>query len=307
MDLMAVLEELGIEKLREGPKEISGRCPAHKRITGRSDSRPSWSINKETGAHICYSCQWRGGLVDLFQEVRGSVPDDLVHDLQVTSISRSIARATEEPEPEVEPDWDWAHEVSVSVPVPESLREHRHLGPDALAHYQVMWNRERAAWMLPYTHPDGTVYGAQYRVKGAEMNMPEGVEAKASLFGIDKVLEESGPVALVESPLDAVRLWQVGAPAVASFGVWVSAAQVDILSRHFDLVVIAMDCDKAGLEANDRLHQVFSRKGLPHLFFEYATADPTSEEYRKDPGDYIDDKELLSQWNQSFRLFAPTK
>jgi DNA primase len=298
VDLLPILEELGIEKLREGRKEISGQCPAHRRITGHTDSHPSWSISKETGAHICYSCGWKGGLEALFIEVTGSVPDDLMRDMTVTSLRHAVT--PKEEEEEVEPDWDWEHERSVSVPVPAPLREHRFLKAAALDYYEVMWNRERACWMLPFTYPDGTIYGAQYRVHGSELNQPEGVNAKDSLFGIDKVIHWGGAITLVESPLDAVRLWQVGIPAVAAYGAWVSKEQVIMLSRHFNTVVIAMDCDAAGIASTARLQQSFHRITLPYFKFAYATSDPKSELYRKDPGEYPTDEELYLRWNRSF-------
>ena len=303
MDLLAALEELGIQRLHEGRKEISGRCPAHKRITGHEDSHPSWSISKETGAHICYSCGWRGGLADLFVEVRGSVPDDLVQDLQVASLNRAIDRSNADEVEEIEPDWSWENEMSVAYPVPQGLADHRHLKAEALKHYDVWWNKERRSWMLPFTRPDGTVYGAQYRAKGIELNLPVGVETKESLFGIDKVLDQTGPVTLVESPLDAVRLWQVGVAAVAAYGAWVSEAQVSMLSRHFNLVVIAMDADKAGMDSTTRLRRAFGRKRLPCITFDYPTIDPASPEFVKDPGEFTTDEELYLRWNRSFSLF----
>ena len=170
-----------IERLHEGRKEISGRCPAHKRITGHEDSHPSWSISKETGAPICsqlWVAWWSGGSVR-----RGAwrVPDDLVQDLQVASLNRAIDRTNADEVEEIEPDWSWEHELSVSVSVPEILRLHRHLKAEALDHYGVLYNRERMLWMLPFTRPDGVVYGAQYRAKGIELNLPVGVETKESL------------------------------------------------------------------------------------------------------------------------------
>jgi Toprim-like len=166
----------------------------------------------------------------------------------------------------------------------------------------VWWNKERACWMLPCTHIDGTVYGAQYRVHGSEHNIPTDMNIKDSLFGIDKVSAER-QVTLVESPLDAVRLYQVGVPAVASYGTWVSQAQVDLLCRHFLTVIIAMDADKAGLESTERLVRTFKRRRQIYFKFTYPTYDPNADNYVKDPGDFTSDEELLLKWKESFNLF----
>ena len=36
--------------------EIQALCPAHFERTGKEDHNPSWYINADTGAHICFSC-----------------------------------------------------------------------------------------------------------------------------------------------------------------------------------------------------------------------------------------------------------
>ena len=110
------------------------------------------------------------------------------------------------------------------------------------------------------------------------------------------------PITLVEYRLMAAM--GVGIPAVAAYGAWVSEAQVSMLSRHFNLVVIAMDCDRAGIDSTSRLRRAFGRKRLPNIMFSYPTFDPTASEYRKDPGEFPDPRGVTYfRWNRSFALF----
>jgi DNA primase len=69
VDIPQVLEKLNIEVIRERGDEILSFCPMHKARTGKEDHNPSWWINQETGAHICFSCGWKGNVFSLVGEV----------------------------------------------------------------------------------------------------------------------------------------------------------------------------------------------------------------------------------------------
>lgn len=54
MNIERIADLLGFEKVKAGSKELSARCPLH------DDRNPSFSINADTGAWICY-CGCGGG------------------------------------------------------------------------------------------------------------------------------------------------------------------------------------------------------------------------------------------------------
>ena len=64
------LERLGIEVVSTRGSEIQGYCPAHVERTGHEDRNPSWWINSDTGAHICFSCHFKGGLLSLVSYIQ---------------------------------------------------------------------------------------------------------------------------------------------------------------------------------------------------------------------------------------------
>ena len=72
-----LLDRLGIEICGVNGYEIQAKCPAHVERTGHEDHNPSWWFNSDTGAHICFSCQFKGneacrlGRQSVFQQRRG--------------------------------------------------------------------------------------------------------------------------------------------------------------------------------------------------------------------------------------------
>jgi DNA primase len=57
----------------------------------------------------------------------------------------------------------------------------------------------------------------------------------------------------VESSFDAIRLDQVGFPAVATLGANVSISQVRLLEKYFPSIVLVADNDEAGSIMKDKL------------------------------------------------------
>jgi len=284
-DVVAVLEELGVENIRAGDKEVTASCPMHPTILGRPDRHASWSINRATGAHNCFSCGWKGGLATLYRDLTGSVPDDV--DMEVR---RAAAVAAVEPlvRTVVEP-WDFPEWLG---PVPGNLLALRHLSAEAADAYGVRWDPKTCEWVLPLCDEWGEPVGAQYRQVGSVLTKPTGLAKGKYLFGLS-VAKSSDRAALVESPLDAVRLASVGVPAVASLGAWVSEDQCRLLARHFSYVVLALDNDETGLQAAARTADRLRYLGCPALRFDY-TGLPG-----KDPGDVPDDDLLYAAWNRT--------
>jgi hypothetical protein len=103
------------------------------------------------------------------------------------------------------------------------------------------------AWILPIRDPDTKeLRGWQVKAGDWVRNHPTGVQKGRTLFGLDMV--ETDWVVVVESPLDVVRLYQLGIPAVATFGSKWTEEQFNIL-RRFRCVVLAFDNDESGHKA----------------------------------------------------------
>ena len=65
MDIDRIVDLLGLDKVKPKGKEISARRPMH------DDRNPSFSINSETGAWICYSGCGGGTIFQLVERILG--------------------------------------------------------------------------------------------------------------------------------------------------------------------------------------------------------------------------------------------
>ena len=309
LDLLPLLEDLGIQGLRVGAKEISGFCPAHEARTGRANTNTqAWSINRETGAHICYSCGFKGGLADVYRAVGEAVPEDLESELAKQSIEASLARATREETvyTQTSPmimDLPWLRSFP---PMPENMLAHRFIRPEAAQMYDLHWDFDGKRWVIPIMSPHGELMGVQYRATGQRPdNFPKELVKSTTLFGLHLIPPTVKIVVVVESPLDVVRLWCAGVWAVASFGVYISDAQLDLLSRNFTMVVVAVDnpaIDKAGREALEPIMARLRRRGCPAIVFDYTGLVDRDGNVAKDPGDVADDYSLYQAFRHSLGI-----
>jgi DNA primase len=74
------------------------------------------------------------------------------------------------------------------------------------------------------------------------------------LFNLHRV-KASKTIYVVESSFDAIRLDQVGFPAVATLGANVSSSQIELLKKYFGNIVLVADNDEAGKIMADRLSE----------------------------------------------------
>lgn len=300
VDVRDMLEAAGVQALRVSSKEIHGRCPMHRQRTGREDRHPSWSINRTTFLHSCFSCGYAGTLTDLLVDLTGSAPVDLEETLNKESFLRRMTEARRDPEETVTPElteWILSHRTA---DVPERLLTMRYLRRAAIDRYQVRWDQEFRQWVLPLRGIDGALLGAQYRQKGSVFTLPEGMEKSKTFFGYE-VVKHYDYAVLVESPLDAVRLYGLGIPAFSSLGAWISQEQVRIMARLFSHVILALDNDRAGRDASDIVIPMLNNAHCPTVRWDYTNLRDEDGKAAKDVGDVPDDAALLEAWDHTTR------
>jgi DNA primase len=139
--------------------------------------------------------------------------------------------------------------------------------------------------------PDGMTIGFVARtIEGKDFKNTPGLPKSKILFNLHRV-KTSTTVYVVESSFDAIRLDQVGFPAVATLGANVSASQIKLLEKYFNNVVLVADNDEAGAIMKDKLVEK-----LGHL----VTVIQLDKKY-KDIGDMDDDaiRKLEFQFDNS--------
>ena len=143
----------------------------------------------------------------------------------------------------------------------------------AAQHYGILWDLNKDCWITPIRNPmTRKLWG--WQEKGANRyfrNYPTGVNKSLTLFGYGQYT--SGPMVVVESPLDVARMASVGLMGgVSTYGSAVSKSQVNLI-RGAESVIFAMDNDKAGRESSKALLGWSLRLGFEVRFFNYDHVD----------------------------------
>jgi DNA primase len=268
-----LLEHIGVEDIRSLGEEVQARCPMHEARTGELERRPDhWSINRHSGAHHCFSCEYSGSLVRLIMDVSGASLWDARKMIRQFDIDLSDDEAP------------WEPPISMVIETrledfgapPVRALERRHLTPEVCGRYQLRWDYEEAAWVIPIFSPTGEKWG--WQTKGSEIrNHPPGIKKGRTLFGFDVL--RSDRALLVESPLDVAYLDTLNVPAVAAFGCHISEMQMKLLVERCDSLVLALDDDRPGITETFRLLREKWHHRIPITVFNYRGAGG------KDPGE----------------------
>jgi hypothetical protein len=78
-------------------------------------------------------------------------------------------------------------------------------------------------------------------------------------------------------------------------GAGVSNRQVELLSRHYVTVILALDDDPAGRAAMPRLSSMLRRRNTAPLRWRYDGS-------AKDIGEYAHDDDIISTFRETYRL-----
>lgn len=254
-DLEGAMIELGLNIWRVNDDEVTAWCPMHVKRLGKQDRHPSWSVNRNTGLHNCYSCGYKGSFVKLVMDV--AYPHDLFralrfihgfgHVLHVDLPSWDDKQETVEvgllPEVELQANFD---------PPPDWALDARMLTAEACAHYGIRWDPRHESWIIPFRTPDGELLGWQekWQKRKRFINFPKDMKKSLTLFGYD-VFPRNEPIVLMEAPLDVGRLHSadfLGGLGVA--GDHISITQLRLMRLLSDRgkpeLIVALDNDKAG-------------------------------------------------------------
>ena len=169
--------------------------------------------------------------------------------------------------------------------------QYRKLNQQSCSKFALGYSEKQDMVTVPVHSPDGVTLGFVGRsIEGKDFKNTPGLPKSKILFNLHRV-KTSTTVYVVESSFDAIRLDQVGFPAVATLGANVSASQIKLLAKYFNNVVLVADNDEAGSIMKDKLVEK-----LGHL----VTVIQLDKKY-KDIGDMDDDaiKQLEFQFDNS--------
>jgi DNA primase len=171
---------------------------------------------------------------------------------------------------------------------PRALRyfEGRKITKQSIERFNLGFSEKQDMVTIPVQSPDGMTIGFVARtIEGKDFKNTPGLPKSKILFNLHRV-KQSNKVYVVESSFDAIRIDQVGLPAVATLGANVSSSQIELLKKYFNDIYIISDNDDAGnTMANKLVDKLGSRVSRVELDKKY-----------KDIGDMLDN-DILNTLN----------
>lgn len=250
-----ILTGSGITISSELDNEFIVFCPFH-----NNSNTAAAEVNKERGTFFCFSCNKISDLTELvmhssgrsyFESVRFIRSKDEVMDIE-KQVNKKLY---------VKPDFVKFDEATLQR-LNENLNNSnrakeymlgRKINLDSCNSFVIGYSEKQDMITVPVHSPDGMPIGFVGRsIEGKVFKNTPGLPKSKTLFNLHKV-KNSNKVYVVESSFDAIRLSQVGFPAVATLGATISNTQIDLLQKYFNDIIIIADNDEAGGNMESRL------------------------------------------------------
>jgi DNA primase len=250
-----VLNGSGMEIEAEFGNDFIVYCPYH-----NNSRTPAGEVAKDSGLFFCFGCQTTKNLEEFIMFTTGRSYFETVRYIKSketeTNIENIVNKAMYAP-----PDFVQYDEVLIkrlnnqALESPRAMRYYsgRSITEDSVKKFWLGYSDKQDMVTIPVHSPDGLTIGFVGRsVEGKEFKNTPGLPKSKVLFNLHRV-KTSSIIYVVESSFDAIRLDQVGFPAVATLGANVSASQIKLLEKYFNNVVLVADNDDAGAIMKDKL------------------------------------------------------
>jgi len=250
-----VLTGAGIDIEAEYGTDYIVFCPYH-----NNNRTPAGEVSKDHGMFFCFGCQTTKTLIEFVMYTSNRTYFEAVRYIkskeQETSIEESVNKALIN-----KPEFAQYDELLIkrlnnqALESPRATRyfEGRKITKESIDKFNLGYSEKQDSVTIPIHSPDGMCIGFVARtVEGKEFKNTPGLPKGKVLFNLHRI-KTSNIVYVVESSFDAIRLDQVGFPAVATLGANVSAAQIRLLEKYFNSIVLIADNDDAGMIMRDKL------------------------------------------------------
>jgi DNA primase len=230
-------------------------CPYH-----NNSRTPAGEVAKDSGLFFCFGCQTTKNLEEFvmhmsnrtyFETVRYIKSKEQEHNIEMLVNKKLIAL------PEfVQYDESILYRLHDQLLLSDTAKSYldgRKITIDSMKKFSLGYSEKQGMVTIPVESPDGMKIGFVGRsIEGKEFKNTPGLPKGKVLFNLHRV-KSSSIVYVVESSFDAIRLDQVGFPAVATLGANVSISQIRLLEKYFNNVVLVADNDEAGSIMKDKL------------------------------------------------------
>ncbi|CAB5221816.1 Bacterial DnaG primase, TOPRIM domain [uncultured Caudovirales phage] len=222
-------------------------CPFHYNV-----HTPACEIDKEKGLFICFSCGENGTLLDFIMR---TTKRNYFEAMRVISAAEKsldfvevIDKAVEEKPDFVEFDVATIERLHSSLMSSNKAVNYflgRKITKEAMKHFNLGYSEKQDMVTVPvYSHTDICVGFVGRSIEGKVFKNSTGTPRNKILFNLNNVKFQE--VVIVESSFDAIRLWQLGIPAIATLGANLGKIQTQLINKYVIKLILAMDQDDAG-------------------------------------------------------------
>ena len=270
-------------------------CPFH-----NNNRTPAGEVDKCNGTFFCFSCQKIADLVELVMHTTGRTYFESIRFIKNKETQMDLEQEINR-QLYIKPDFvqfdelilKRLHNNLLSSDRSKDYFTYRKIYPASWSKFSLGYSDKQDMVTVPVHSPDGMCVGFVGRsIEGKEFKNTPGLPKAKTLFNLHRV-KAADRVYVVESSFDAIRLDQVGFPAVATLGANVSNIQIELLQKYFNNIIVIADNDEAGGNMKTKIiEKLGSRVSVIQLNKQY-----------KDIGDMDDQsiKELEFQFDKSIQ------
>jgi DNA primase len=268
-------------------------CPYH-----NNNRTPAGEVSKESGLFFCFGCQTTRSLIELIMHMTNRTYFEAARFIKSKETETDIEAVINKALHKI-PDFVQYDELLIKrlgkqafeSPRAMAYFEGRRITKESMVKFDLGYSEKQDSIIIPMQSPDGMSIGFVARtIEGKEFKNTPGLPKSKILFNLHRI-KASKIVYVVESSFDAIRLDQVGFPAVATLGANVSSIQIELLKRYFTNIVLVADNDEAGIIMSEKLTEKIGNS---------ITVIKLDKKY-KDIGDMADEeiKKLSFQFDSS--------
>lgn len=236
----SVIAALGLDVKSETGGDYLILCPFHNNV-----NTPACEVQKNQGLYFCFACGERGNLLDLVMHVNKS---NLFESIRFIAQYESEDGAEEDPFEDDVPSTVSPTLISAlnnNAVESEEAKEYfayRGITEESIKTYLLGYSPKLNMVTVPVRNEDGTFAGFVGRLRSKTekaFKNSSGFKRKFCLFNLDSCLDGS-TVFVTDATFDAIRLAQLGYPAVATMG-GLTTDQALMLGRYFGTIYIVSD------------------------------------------------------------------
>jgi DNA primase len=230
-------------------------CPFH-----ANNRTPAGEVDKITGKFFCFSCHHVADLIEVVMHTTARSYFEAARYIKSKEGLSSIIGDVEKKLISI-PEYVQYDQVIIkrlnqqALESPRAMRYYsgRLITEASVKKFQLGYSEKQDMVTIPIAAPDGMEVGFVGRsIEGKDFKNTPGLPKSKILFNLHRV-KTSNRVYVVESSFDAIRLDQVGIPAVATLGAMVSTKQIELLRKYFNSVFVIADNDEAGSNMRDKI------------------------------------------------------